>query len=337
MVASDTAATASLLPNSTIYPASCLAAIPLLPPLSSPVSRTIEQLCTPYCESLFGAPSSPLLVLPAPLPCVNLCSILNGSTSALVSLSLTNPLATPYRQAHATYTNSSAFLTHTIPTRSAMSLYLAPAKRALVGSAIQSSAHSTASTFASTSAFTLTGWVRPVSSSSTSSAQPTSASLSSAAAPLRPTTHFRVTLRRSAIGLPARAGKILSAMGLQKRLQAVYLPQDGAIAGKILAVKELVHVDNVRRLDPPVGRLLEGADGQLAADELTAWHAAIPDEDAVWIDAKGDVIDWGREAKRAPRGYEVVGNLISERRDEAIRTQRRHASLLSSSPAQLQL
>lgn len=114
-------------------------------------------------------------------------------------------------------------------------------------------------------------------------------------------------------------------MGLKKRLQSVYLPQDAAIAGKILAVKELVHVDNVRRLDPPVERLLECEDGQLTAEELSQWQTT-SDHEAVWIDAKGDVIDWGRGAKKAPRGYQVVGNLISEKRDEAIRSQRRLAA-----------
>jgi hypothetical protein len=106
-------------------------------------------------------------------------------------------------------------------------------------------------------------------------------------------------------------------MKLTKRLQSVYLPQNQAVAGSILAVKELVHVDNVRRLDPPVGRLSE----EDAAEELRAWHASVKDEDAVWVDAKGDVIDWGREAKRAPRGYRVVGNLLSKERDDEIRLQ----------------
>lgn len=89
------------------------------------------------------------------------------------------------------------------------------------------------------------------------------------------------------------------------------------MAGAILRVKELVHVDNVRRLDPPVGRLSE----EDAEEELRAWHSAIKDEDAIWVDAKGDVVDWGRESRRAPRGYHVVGNLISEERDEQIRLQ----------------
>lgn len=194
-----------------------------------------------------------------------------------------------------------------------MAQFFAPARRMLLTT-------SRASPLASTSAYTLSGWTRPVSSSSAKAAQPIHSSAASPSAStsgsqsLRPTTHYRVTLRRSAIGLPERVGRIIAAMGLGKRLSSVYLPQNSSVAGSILAVKELVHVDNVRRLDPPVGRLGE--------DELQAlqdWHDAVQDEDAIWVDAKGDVVDWGREARRAPRGYRVVGNLVSEQRNEQIR------------------
>ncbi|PWN31089.1 hypothetical protein BDZ90DRAFT_258127 [Jaminaea rosea] len=168
-----------------------------------------------------------------------------------------------------------------------------------------------ASPIATSSAYTLNGWVRPMSSTSASSAQEDPSATTSSTAQLRPTTHYRVTLRRSAIGLPSRISKVLSAMGLKKRLQSVYLPQDAPVAGQILAVKELVHVDNVRRLDPPVGLDLE---------DVADWHAQTPDKEAIWLDARGDVVDWGREARRAPRGYTVVGNWVSQERDEEIRT-----------------
>lgn len=148
-----------------------------------------------------------------------------------------------------------------------------------------------------------------MSSTSASSAQE-DVSATAASSTLRPTTHYRVTLRRSAIGLPARISKVLTAMGLKKRLQSVYLPQNESVAGNILAVKELVHVDNVRRLDPPVG---------LAPEDVVDWHAQTPDKEAIWLDARGDVVDWGREARRAPRGYTVVGNWVSQERDEEIR------------------
>lgn len=105
-------------------------------------------------------------------------------------------------------------------------------------------------------------------------------------------------------------------MGLKKRLSSVYLPQNQSAAGNILAVKELVHVDNVRRLDPPVGAV---ADDDVEA--AAAWHSSISDAEAVWVDAKGEVVDWGKEARRAPRGYRVVGNLISDERDRAIRAE----------------
>lgn len=72
------------------------------------------------------------------------------------------------------------------------------------------------------------------------------------------------------------------------------------MAGAILAVKELVHVDNVRRLSPATGN--DGAE-------------PVADADAVWVDANGDVVDGGRASRRAPRGYRVVGNLLDAKRD----------------------
>lgn len=146
------------------------------------------------------------------------------------------------------------------------------------------------------------------------------ASATAAATPVgtpRATTHYRITLRRSAIGLPSRVERIVKALGLKKRLSTVYHPHSASIAGSILSLKELVHVDNVRRLDPPVGRFANETQRDLA---IRQWHAVIPDHEAVWVDSNGDVVDWGREAKRAPRGYSIVGNLISEKRDADIRS-----------------
>lgn len=183
-----------------------------------------------------------------------------------------------------------------------------------------------ASPVATTSAYTLTGWVRPMSSTTSQLSSVVDATTPEATTPAadatapspvgtpRSTTHFRITLRRSAIGLPSKTERIVKALGLKKRLSTVYHEQTSSIAGSILALKEIVHVDNVRRLDPPVGRFAPEMQ-----EAIRAWHASIPDEDAVWVDAQGDVVDWGREAKRAPRGYRVVGNLISEERDLEVR------------------
>ncbi|KAF9512333.1 hypothetical protein BS47DRAFT_1087972 [Hydnum rufescens UP504] len=58
-------------------------------------------------------------------------------------------------------------------------------------------------------------------------------------------THFRVTLHRSAIGLPSRIAKTLEALGIRRRMQTIFHRHSPDIAGKILKVKELVEVENV--------------------------------------------------------------------------------------------
>lgn len=56
---------------------------------------------------------------------------------------------------------------------------------------------------------------------------------------------FRVTLMRSAIGLPTKTSGVLKALGLHKRLRTVYHPVSPDVAGQIFAVKELVDVQQV--------------------------------------------------------------------------------------------
>jgi ribosomal protein L30 len=60
-----------------------------------------------------------------------------------------------------------------------------------------------------------------------------------------PLTHYRITLRRSAIGLPKNKKATLEALGIHRRMQTVYHPHAPEFAGKILALKELVEVENV--------------------------------------------------------------------------------------------
>ncbi|KIJ14392.1 hypothetical protein PAXINDRAFT_116069 [Paxillus involutus ATCC 200175] len=60
-----------------------------------------------------------------------------------------------------------------------------------------------------------------------------------------PNTHFRITLRRSAIALGERKKETLTALGLHRRMQTVYHAHTSEAAGKILKVKELVEVENV--------------------------------------------------------------------------------------------
>jgi large subunit ribosomal protein L30 len=62
---------------------------------------------------------------------------------------------------------------------------------------------------------------------------------------VEPKTHFRITLRRSGISLGKRVQGTLSALGLRRRMQTVYHPHTPEAAGMILAVKELVEVQNV--------------------------------------------------------------------------------------------
>jgi len=59
--------------------------------------------------------------------------------------------------------------------------------------------------------------------------------------------YFRITLMRSAIGLPTKMRGVLAALGLRKRMRTVYHPVCPAIAGQIMKVKELVDVQEVEQ------------------------------------------------------------------------------------------
>lgn len=60
-----------------------------------------------------------------------------------------------------------------------------------------------------------------------------------------PLTHYKITLRRSAIALPEPFKATLVSLGIHRRMQTVYHPHTPECAGKILKVKELVEVENV--------------------------------------------------------------------------------------------
>lgn len=81
---------------------------------------------------------------------------------------------------------------------------------------------------------------------------------------------FRITLHRSAIGLPKRTQGVLAALGLRKRSQVVFHPVEAQFAGMIMKVKELVRVEEV--------------DKALSKREV-------------------------RAARRPERGFEVLGNV----------------------------
>jgi large subunit ribosomal protein L30 len=58
---------------------------------------------------------------------------------------------------------------------------------------------------------------------------------------------FRITLIRSAIGLPAKTSGVLRALGLRKRMRTVFHPVSPQVAGQIMKVKELVAVSEVEQ------------------------------------------------------------------------------------------
>ncbi|KAB5592133.1 hypothetical protein CTheo_4398 [Ceratobasidium theobromae] len=72
----------------------------------------------------------------------------------------------------------------------------------------------------------------------------TAASAAESASP-KPNTHFRITLRRSAIGLPKSSKRTLEALGIHRRGATVFQAHSPQAAGKILRVKELVEVENI--------------------------------------------------------------------------------------------
>jgi len=57
--------------------------------------------------------------------------------------------------------------------------------------------------------------------------------------------YFRITLIRSAIGLPRKSSNVLKALGLRKRMATVFHPVTMDVAGQIMKVKELVAVSEV--------------------------------------------------------------------------------------------
>ena len=57
--------------------------------------------------------------------------------------------------------------------------------------------------------------------------------------------YFRITLMRSAIGLPRKSENVLKALGLRKRMATVFHPVTPSVAGQIMRVKELVAVSEV--------------------------------------------------------------------------------------------
>ena len=62
---------------------------------------------------------------------------------------------------------------------------------------------------------------------------------------------FRITLHRSAIGLPKSTRAVLEALGLRRRNHTVFKPVSPQFAGMIMKVKELVKVQEVEQALSP--------------------------------------------------------------------------------------
>ena len=60
---------------------------------------------------------------------------------------------------------------------------------------------------------------------------------------------WRITLKRSGIGLPSAKLDTLYALGLRKRFQTTYKPVNPQVAGQLLRVKELVQLELVEEAE----------------------------------------------------------------------------------------
>jgi ribosomal protein L30 len=69
-----------------------------------------------------------------------------------------------------------------------------------------------------------------------------------------PFKYYKITLKRGLIGIPKRVRDVAKTLGLNKREQSVFVPVTANSAGKILRVKELVSVENVKELPEDVGK-----------------------------------------------------------------------------------
>ncbi|CAI2171935.1 16507_t:CDS:1 [Funneliformis geosporum] len=72
---------------------------------------------------------------------------------------------------------------------------------------------------------------------------------------------FKITLRRSPIGLPSKRRLVVKALGLRRLQQTVYHSQTPYIAGMILKVKEILQVRNVKRIPAPEERKKRAENG----------------------------------------------------------------------------
>ncbi|OJK04116.1 hypothetical protein ASPACDRAFT_39732 [Aspergillus aculeatus ATCC 16872] len=81
--------------------------------------------------------------------------------------------------------------------------------------------------------------------------------------------YFRITLVRSAIGLPRRTTDVLKALGLKKRMATVFHAVSPSVAGQIMKVKELVEEVRLERKPDP-GYYVEKYSGAEYKENRTA-------------------------------------------------------------------
>jgi large subunit ribosomal protein L30 len=125
---------------------------------------------------------------------------------------------------------------------------------------------------------------RAAASAATKTATTTTTTTTTAAAtaPRTAPSYFRITLHRSAIGLPERTRGVLAALGLHRRCQTVFHPAEPQFAGMIMKVKELVRVEEVER--------------RLSAAELRAERT--PDR-GFWLERRAGAADTDGASGRA--------------------------------------
>ena len=112
-----------------------------------------------------------------------------------------------------------------------------------------------------TTASAITGDSASLSANNSASANNlNSASEGDAAPPTKPTSLFRVKLRKGLIGLPAHYREHVRALGLRHTHQKSYLEINPQVIGNILKLKELVEVKMVGGR-PPVGKVSYWAKG----------------------------------------------------------------------------
>jgi ribosomal protein L30/L7E len=108
---------------------------------------------------------------------------------------------------------------------------------------------------------------------------------------VEPKTHSRIALRRSGISLGKRVQGTLSALGLRRRMQTVYHPHTPEAAGMILAVKELVEMQNVCQCSTD-GRAAE------SGTQGSAWVYCC------WVEGRGGMT--AQDTRSVPRMYMLL-------------------------------